>query len=468
METEEAKQLVILGNGFDLNLGLATKFEDYLKSFSIDKVIEESKIDTLFDNLKKSIKANFALNGSISDFFKGYDTEKEKNQKETMQEIVNNIRNIKINNCNFKQKLLLNFHIEIMFNSIKLIMKEARSSNVQNGDLSHIESLEDELNNCTKQALSVFEIDEFNGKSSIKLTFWDLYFLYLHKNDAILNEDSNWSDVEYQISEFYKESDKKPSKYNKLVFRSNENLTIIFETLKNKEVTSNDIDKILYDELEQFSKNFINYLNKIYDQKYDIEAENYRIEQKRRDDLIENIASNNNDFGNISHDKYELLNFNYTYATPSSNDNNCVNEINVHGSLNGRNKPIIGINAADLTSNKEHAFKLTKQYQLISNENNKVKKLDLNNINRIVFYGHSLALADYQYFKSIFDRVHLIDSSVELVFKYSIYDEERKEEILKENYEQVFNLLRRYSDDVNIDVITILMLDGRVKLQEIC
>lgn len=466
MAGEEVSQLVILGNGFDLNLGLKTKFEDYLKSFSIDKVIEESKIDILFDNLKKSMKANFGINGSISDFLKDYDIEKEEKQKKTMKEIVSNIGSININNNNFKQKLLLSFYIKIMFNSIELIMQKVRSNSL-NSNLSRIGILKKELDKYKKQALSFFEFDKFNDKSSVKLTFWDLYFLYLRKNDATLNEDSNWSDVEYQISEFYQKSDKKPAKYNELLSSNDEILTIIFETLTNKKVTSNNIDEILYDGLKQFSDNFANYLNEIYDQKYDISVDNCWREQTVRDNLIENIASNINDFGNISHGKYELLNFNYTYATPSSDDNNCVNEINVHGSLNGKNKPIIGINAADLTSNKEHAFKLTKQYQLISNENNKVKKLDLNNINRIVFYGHSLALADYQYFKSIFDRVHLIDSSVELVFKYSIYDEEIKEEILKENYDRIFKLLKRYSDDVNTDVITTLMLDGRVKLQEI-
>lgn len=71
-------------------------------------------------------------------------------------------------------------------------------------------------------------------------------------------------------------------------------------------------------------------------------------------------------------------------------------------------------------------------------------------LKRLFFYGHFLALADYQYFKGIFDRVHLLDSNVELIFKYSIYDEEKKENILKDNYNQVFNLLKRYG------IVTIL------------
>ena len=449
MIREEVNRLVILGNGFDLNLGLATKFEDYLKSFSIDKVIEESKIDILFDNLKKSIKANFGINKSISDFLKDYDTEKEEKQKETMKKIANSIGSININNYNFKQKLSLSFYIKIMFNSIKLIMQKARSESL-NSNLSRIGILEKELEKYKKQALSIFEINEFNDNSPIKLSFWDLYFLYLRKNDAILNEDSNWSDVEYQISEFYKESDKKPAKYNELLSSNDEILTIIFKTLTNKEVASDNIDEVLYNGLKQFSNNFINYLNEIYDQKYDMSADNYWREQKRRDDLIENITSNINGL----HPKYELLNFNYTYA----GTDNCVNEINIHGSLNGKDKPIIGINAEDLKSNKEHAFKLTKQYQLISNENNKVEKLDLENIDKIIFYGHSLALADYQYFRNIFDRINLVNSSVQLIFKYSKG---------YENYDSIFKLLDRYSQDIDIDVTTTLTLENRLKVEEI-
>ena len=93
--------------------------------------------------------------------------------------------------------------------------------------------------------------------------------------------------------------------------------------------------------------------------------------------------------------------------------------------------------------------------------------MDLTNISTLVFYGHSLALADYQYFKNIFDRVDLLKSSVRLIFKYSIFDPERKEEIQKDNYDSVYNLLKHYSDDTGVDVITTLILENRLKLQEI-
>lgn len=108
---------------------------------------------------------------------------------------------------------------------------------------------------------------------------------------------------------------------------------------------------------------------------------------------------------------------------------------------------------------------MTKQYQLIVAP--VTDKLDLTNINKIIFYGHSLALADYQYFKNIFDRVNLLESSVELIFKYSIYDEKIKEKIQRNNYDSVFNLLRYYSDDTGTDVITTLILENRLKLEEI-
>lgn len=213
-----------------------------------------------------------------------------------------------------------------------------------------------------------------------------------------------------------------------------------------------NVDNFFYRELILFSQNFVTYLDKIYGQSYDGSTKNYC--QKRRNDLMENITNSINDFGHISHDKYELLNFNYTHA----GTNDCVNEINIHGSLNGKEKPIIGINVAGLTSNKKHAFKLTKQYQLISNEDNRIEKLDLENIDKIVFYGHSLALADYQYFRNIFDRINLVESSVQLIFKYSKG---------YENYDSIFKLLDRYSQDIDIDITTTLTLENRLKVEEI-
>lgn len=440
MADEKANQLVILGNGFDLKLGLATKFEDYLNSFSIDDNVE--KLDTLFNDLKKYSKEKIYPNPYKESINDNLD-----NINKKILEIDKYVEGIKEND--YQKKSLLEFYINAECNQIKLdaVVKLKQ-------DISYYSGV-------YKQRAELLEkmINKYCVNKNIQVTFWDLYFLYLRDSNE-LKSILNWSDVESQILNFYiKEIYRKygdsVTNYESLnyivqSFKNNpvkwssyeeKKLWLIIYTLyENYNFSYDDIDRYLYQELIHFSQNSADYLKNIFNQKY-----NNGIQKEFREDLIEEIANSN---------KYELLNFNYTDVATY----NCTKEIHIHGSLNGEEQPIIGINAEDLKSNKEHAFKLTKQYQLISNENNKVEKLDLDNIDKIIFYGHSLALADYQYFRNIFDRINLANSSVQLIFKYSKG---------YENYDSIFKLLDRYSQDIDIDVTTTLTLENRLKVEEI-
>lgn len=448
MESKEAKQLVILGNGFDLHLGLATGFKDYFNDFW-------GNIPTLIQ------KRNLLIELLHS---KPFNLDK-------IKRIVIDIQHILKEKTIHSIKELTTYDvlIKFMYNEIIKIKPEIEQNFI---NFSYRRGLpNDKFTSLLKkyenilinedEKLKMLDTRQFSSKRTTKrTTFWDSYFLYLQMSKNLLGN-SSWNDVEKQIQDFFI---KKNFEY------MGEHITG-YEKIKEDKWHEKDdllqqligygyrlrninIDKYFYRELMTFSKNFVTYLNKVYDQSYDGLTKNYCIEQKRRNDLMESITSNINGWGHINHDKYELLNFNYTYA----GTNNCVNEINIHGSLNGKDRPIIGINAASLISNKKHAFKLTKQYQLISNENNRIEKLDLENIDKIIFYGHSLALADYQYFRNIFDRINLIESSVQLIFKYSKG---------YENYDSIFKLLDRYSQDIDIDVTTTLTLENRLKVEEL-
>lgn len=424
MASEEASQLVILGNGFDLKLGLKTKFEDYLGTFLTDKRVK--KLDELFSNLSSYIHLQIM-----------YDI---KNENINMLHNQNNINNT-VNSIKQKvnmeygtnpQSSLLEFYIKFQFNKIRILVKE------------HIRTLEaGNLSERYLKAITKFENMFSFEKEGNNVTFWDIYLLYLcYSNQS--EKDLNWSDIETQILTFYKRSNNESAKYNKLISLEDKNLFIIFRTLTDSKVSLNDIDEYLYQELIRFSQNFVDYLKSQYSQCY-YGRNDYKLNSRWKF-IDEKIADS---------EKYELLNFDYTNAEGYG----CIKQIHIHGNKDKHNEiPIIGINAEDLTSNKEHAFKLTKQYQLISSENNKIEKLDLENIKRIVFYGHSLALADYQYFRNIFDRINLAESSVQLVFKYSKG---------YENYDSIFRLLDRYSKDVGVDIVTTLMLENRLKTEKI-
>lgn len=443
MASEEASQLVILGNGFDLKLGLATKFEDYLNSFSIDDNIK--KLNVLFNDLKEYSKAEIQqdpYNMSINDNLD--------NISEKISEIDKYIESIEKDN--YQKKSLLEFYINTECNQIKLdLIPTLKRNNYYSRVYNQRAELLEQM------------IDKYYVNRNIQITFWDLYFLYLRdlKEPTVI---FNWNDVELQILNFYTkklyrqygENVTNYEGFNLIVqsFKNNpvkwsyyedEKLWLIIYTLhKSYNFTSNEIDRYLYQELIRFSQNFVDYLKSQYSQCY-YGRNDYKL-NSRWNFIDEKIAGS---------EKYELLNFNYTNAEGYG----CIKQIHIHGNKDKHNEiPIIGINAEDLTSNKEHAFKLTKQYQLISSENNKVEKLDLENIKRIVFYGHSLALADYQYFRNIFDRISLAESSVQLVFKYSKG---------YENYDSIFRLLDRYSKDIDIDITTTLTLENRLKVEEI-
>lgn len=449
MIREEVSQLVILGNGFDLKLKLNTKFEDYMKKFYFD---EKKELDDLFENLIKlsSLTVENLENANINEW----------SINDKVDEIIDYINNIKINSK--EKKLVSNFYIKVRCNQLKekVIPKVESLGKIYSKNSIKYDNRIKLLKGLSEEMLNRYKMnDDTADKSENKrrLNFWDLYFLYLRENDA-LNDDSNWSNVEYQILKFYKGNDNESAKYDELVKIKDKKLVTIFKNIFkapiNRKVSSDDIDGFLYKELLSFSQNFVNYLKVVYDDEYSKSVDGCNSKQQIRDDLIESIAGLNRLERISSLNRYELLNFNYTNAATS----HCAKEIHIHGSLNGKDQPIIGINAEDLTSNKEHAFKLTKQYQLISSKNNKVEKLDLENIDKIIFYGHSLALADYQYFRNIFNRINLAESSVQLVFKYSKG---------YENYDSIFKLLDRYSKDVGMDIVTTLMLENRLKTEKI-
>ncbi|WP_278851201.1 AbiH family protein [Ligilactobacillus aviarius] len=443
---EVTKQLVIIGNGFDLHFGQKTRFENYINSFSIDQnVIKDinEKFDSIVDSIESFEKEE--INRKVNDI----------KRKVVKNLKLDNNQNIML--WDFYLKLMLNYTPIYDFLEIK-------------GMLSNEDKGIQDLCVSIKKQLDDLHLEERISEDYRKnLSFWDLYFLLLQNKNRMI-KDSNWCDVEKQILNFYcykmihSISMNHPS-YEDTVYdvmcdslegkdideNKFKNLGLIISTLNRENAVSEvGIDDYLYNELIKFSQNFIAYLSDNYDsQSEDIHGCNMQLF------LDERVADGN---------KYELLDFNYT----NFKMNNCINLIHIHGDKDLEdNLPIIGINADDLDSNERHAFKLTKQYQLISNENYKLEELDLTNINKIIFYGHSLALADYQYFKNIFDRVDLLKSSVKLIFKYSIFDPERKEEIQKDNYDSVYNLLKHYSDDTGVDVITTLILENRLKLQEI-
>lgn len=170
--------------------------------------------------------------------------------------------------------------------------------------------------------------------------------------------------------------------------------------------------------------------------------------------------------------KTSLINFNYTEPIesflPSLNpdpnlkllgsikgaDWNHIhnNEIQVHGSIY-KNNIIFGIDSNKIKPSKT-IYRFTKTYrQLISDYSSFPTPGILPNNNYgtsdviiLSFYGHSLSSLDYSYFKSLFDYYSIYDSNIHLIFYYNVYGKRTEQEIKTEQVNRVINLISAYSE----------------------
>ena len=176
---EVTKQLVIIGNGFDLHFGQKTRFENYINSFSIDQnVIKDinEKFDSIVDSIESFEKEE--INRKVNDI----------KRKVVKNLKLDNNQNIML--WDFYLKLMLNYTPIYDFLEIK-------------GMLSNEDKGIQDLCVSIKKQLDDLHLEERISEDYRKnLSFWDLYFLLLQNKNRMI-KDSNWCDVEKQILNFY-------------------------------------------------------------------------------------------------------------------------------------------------------------------------------------------------------------------------------------------------------------------------
>lgn len=174
-------------------------------------------------------------------------------------------------------------------------------------------------------------------------------------------------------------------------------------------------------------------------------------------------------------DDLTILNFNYTDPiefsnrefSPDSSTNgelllshisqsvwNGVYErtLHVHGSINEMNA-IFGIDSTDVETDSL-IYRFTKTYkQLIGNYGANAVPTKIPNKSStgvLAFYGHSLSPLDYSYFQSLFDYYSIYDSKIHLIFYYSVYgDKPDFDSIRQSQVERVLNLLSSYAKTIS-------------------
>ena len=229
----------------------------------------------------------------------------------------------------------------------------------------------------------------------------------------------------------------------------------------------NCIAEILLEQLKEVEHDFIMYLdnevntNNCYEGNSKLLA-NYML----KDDKIPNENINCN-----------VLSFNYT--EPWGEKLNFRDNLlhvnlfkNIHGTLKNRSI-IFGIDD-NMIDSKSEGYRFTKGSRIMEmntieeNKSTPIKVIFDRNVNRVVFYGHSLSDADYGYFQLIFDEYKENENLI-FEFCYTVFDGTTKEnEIIKlrEGISRIFGRYEKENDEKKYTLKN-LNLKNRIKFREI-
>lgn len=469
------KSLIILGNGADLHSGLKTTFTDFMEhnnqASKINNAIES------FDSLKEKLKEY---------------TEKEKNNF-TDDSVSRKILSFPIYRRLNKNLSFGNFikslHLEIDYDK----NKKTNFKNINTAWKSFSETI-----NKIK-----------------RLTLWEVIL--------ILTDGSkdSWYDIEKCMEKFFSMQNiiDKPNKcaqeyidesMSKLFELNKDNIDLnlientvalgnkyeflIFYILYKRNNKKTDAQSLLFEELISFENKFSEY---VYKQVHIEEVDETN---------GENESSNHKYYENINklirtlmkHSKNysaNILNFNYTSA--SRNTNIIERETNIHGHIQIKENHyvstkrktsdiIFGIdstfdlkkafnpdNNKDVTRHliegEKQIYKFTKTCRKLKKSVNKHINILDDDIDEIIFYGHSLGESDYSYFQSIFDKYRLYDSNLSLIFAFSKLPKKLLDTCIEEQSVSISTLINRYGDTLDNkdhakNLLHKLLIENRLRL----
>lgn len=367
---------------------------------------------------------------------------------------------------------------------------------------------------CSSYIYGTIELNK-SGNLTTKFAemfdFWSGWFLTI-SNNKFMDDPVEWNDVENQIDkvlrhlieysedtdyrsliESFKNSIGKDDRewrksFSKSVDYYFRDWLFYLYIESGEQGTNKDIDfyKILLDELNKFEAKFAQYLcdEVISEQKVSQLIREIPNELYDRRKLLENIIEDES----FSLDDTQVLNFNYTpifkvFGVEQGFEKLEENIRYIHGSLKEDvenkkyipNQVIFGIDDTALIDDdesdllRENLYRFGKTYRIMNSKDE--SSLDLNRkIEMIKFYGHSLNSADYAYFQSIFDKVDLYGSNVELYFYYGDFEKDDSENQSK-FMDRIYKLIGTYGQNTfkntsevkGKNLLHKLLLEGRIK-----
>lgn len=412
-QANEVKSLIVLGNGFDLKCGLPSSFRQFFEDLNRGVPSHDLKV---LKGLFKEEVVKLPIESKASP--RGF-------EEASFDEYIG----VKLNKSNFRETQWL----ELLQKSPNLVSPELK-----------------------------------------KLGFWTSCFI------IFCTDSKYWYNIEVFISDFFTKKSYGIGQKNSITKMSINDETRFSAVNKYIKYLSSEDESSIADarQFDLITKKLAFLLVRIFEYDISVDLSEFLLNQlKIFESLLDNYLigqSGSNSYyksetktilEKLSGGKsYNQLNFNYT--TVESKSMNI--RRNIRSTLG--HKPIIGIDA-DKVFADDRIYKFTKTYRIMRlamNSDN--SELVPQSITKIIFYGHSLAQADYSYFQSIFDKCDIYHNNVILEFYYSTYENCNEEQATRNMFDRVSQLLDNYGKTIpnqGKNLLSKMLLENRIRIKEL-
>ena len=460
------KSLLVIGNGFDLSCGLPSNYLSFLTSILSSKI--NSKESEVIEKIKQGLRnyiekyENFWIDS---------------HQKLTTIKDDNNRYILDLNIW------YLLFVYKDMIHDINWYLIEDQIASELLGDhnnLNIVEKIGDTLlgiyrgeGNYVGRKNRLYcrtKTNTYDEENLIDKIYELFAYCLLHKNLGSLDRNNKavfqeLRDTVQRLGDEYKEL----SSQNKI------NRSPYFETFEQKiiSVLFPLVAQALLAELNELEGDFRNYLRGCTSTSIITYTENAESHFRH---ILEPVNADRGDNDIVD---FNILSFNYTtpwdnYRAPWETPNNKIFEkvfdsINIHGKISNSDGIIFGIDDEKIapTQNEFIFSKVSRTLDLItlSNHRKNFEALLSINIENVVFYGHSLSIADYGYFRMIFDK-YIENSEVKFYFTFIVYEGTTEDKERKKLIKNISELFGKYSIDKekNTDIFKKLIQNQRIEI----
>lgn len=462
-ESMLTKSLLVIGNGFDLSCDLCSNYKEFLESI-LDEKTNFGK-DKVFDEIKKGLK-EYLRNVN---FF--HDSEDEVKGKINQEYKI--IQDLNVWYIIFLYKNMIHSsEWYLVENQIfDELLEDKNSLNIFEKIGDTLLSIYTESRNspprspryCSNKAKNP------NWFELIDRIYEFLAYSLLNKNLNELNSEDS-KNVFKELRNKVKNLNEEYHEIYKLDHELKEMQQVNFEKKISSELFLY-VAKTLLAELNELELDFKNYLICCINSTKGSYTEAAKL-------YIYNILNSIycDRYGEYINSNFNILSFNYTTPWKDSSEGKIINHffksVNIHGELFNNDGIIFGVDDKKLlpTQNEYIFTKSSRTLDLNTKSKSRITFAELlsSNIENVVFYGHSLSIADNGYFKMIFDK-YVEKENVIFYFVYKVYSGTSKEKERKKLIKGIGELFGEYSIDKenNTDTFKKLIQNQRIKIIEL-